>query len=83
MDYEKHALVTPQASSLLFKKIWKFLAWHHMFLHRWPGLSPTGKKKYTKKYPYPMLDPYGDYPKTTVPNPSHQGGAQNQADKFL
>ena len=30
-----------------------------------------------------MLDPYVDYPKTIVPNPSHQGGAQNQADKFL
>ena len=30
-----------------------------------------------------MLGTYMGYPKFMVPKPSHQGGVQDQADKFL
>ena len=44
--------------------------------HMWPEVLPTVKKGIKNSF-RACQAPIGDYPKTMVPNPYHQGVAQN------
>ena len=43
----------------------------------------NSKKNLTERHPHGMIDTYGGYLKTSVPKSQRQGGARDQAVKFL
>ena len=47
-----------------------------------PGV-PSKQKTLTKWDPHGMIDTYGGYLKTIVSKSKRQGGARDQADKFM